>query len=204
CRTELKALGGVRQQLARWNPPEPQIQPSAAGHQSAGDTRWWKQVPAWAQVAAALLFLGVSAGVANLDVHYGSNGLSVRTGWMAAPANDAGARTASTAVTHDELVSLEQHLRSEMRPAASVPTVDARPAADDGRTRAMIAESERRQKSEFALQLAKVVREFESERQGDLVTIDHNLSVLWGGTMTVDQQQRALTNYVATRFSQQR
>ena len=37
--------------------------------------------PSWAQVAAALLFLGVSAGIANLDVRYDASGLSVRTGW---------------------------------------------------------------------------------------------------------------------------
>ena len=39
-------------------------------------------VPAWAQVAAALLFLGVSAGIANLDVRYDQNGLNITTGWM--------------------------------------------------------------------------------------------------------------------------
>jgi len=33
CRSELAALGGVRQQLARWNPPEPKLTPSAISHQ---------------------------------------------------------------------------------------------------------------------------------------------------------------------------
>ena len=88
CREELAALRGVRSQLARWAPPEPAIgtirnpQPAISNPQSA--MPWWRQVPAWAQVAAALLFLGVSAAIANLDVRYDASGLNVRTGWMKA------------------------------------------------------------------------------------------------------------------------
>src|SRR5262245_29228863 len=68
CQRDLAALGGVRQRLAGWAPPEPQF--TLPNHQSPinpqspiRDPHWWAQVPAWAQVAAALLFLGVSAGV---------------------------------------------------------------------------------------------------------------------------------------------
>ena len=67
CRAELAGLRGVRTQLARWSPPEPiNLQVGIGNSQSA----WWRQIPAWAQVAAALLFLGVSAGMANLDIRY--------------------------------------------------------------------------------------------------------------------------------------
>jgi hypothetical protein len=85
CRDDLDALRGVRTQLARWAPPEPRF--VVANPQSRIPNPWWPQVPAWAQVAAALLFLGVSAGIANLDVRYDQNGLSVRTGWRP-PARD--------------------------------------------------------------------------------------------------------------------
>src|SRR5205814_7784857 len=55
CRAEVAALRGVRTQLARWSPPEPvNLQVGIGNVQSA----WWRQIPAWAQVAAALLFLG--------------------------------------------------------------------------------------------------------------------------------------------------
>jgi hypothetical protein len=87
CRGDLTALGGVRAQLARWTPPTYGVishQSSVTSHQSPVVGRqpsWWRDVPAWAQVAAALVFLGVGAGLANLDVHYDRNGLSVRTGW---------------------------------------------------------------------------------------------------------------------------
>src|SRR4029079_10305846 len=67
CTSEIQALRGVQAQLGKWAPPEP------IGLEPLGGTRqspWWRQIPAWAQVAAALLFLGVSAGIANLDVKY--------------------------------------------------------------------------------------------------------------------------------------
>src|SRR5579864_8295627 len=95
CRRELEALGGVRAELARWAPPEPMF--AGASHQprtmsgSIGPQPpvsqgphgpWWRGIPAWAQVAAALLVLSVSAGIANLDVRYDQGGgLTVRTGW---------------------------------------------------------------------------------------------------------------------------
>src|SRR5207249_2623458 len=91
CRSDVGALSRVRTQLAQWAPPEPGFVHAAAARQSgairsspAGRTPWWRDVPVWAQVAAALLFLGVSAGIANLDVRYDHNGLTVRTGWCCA------------------------------------------------------------------------------------------------------------------------
>src|SRR5262245_60884832 len=89
CRVELTGLGDVRAQLAKWAPPEPSFavvgrQSSATGPQPStiSDQPWWQRVPVWAQAAAAMLILGASAGIANLDVHYDAqNGLNVRTGW---------------------------------------------------------------------------------------------------------------------------
>src|SRR6185503_12201003 len=56
-------------------------------------------LPVWAQTAAALLFLGVSAGIANLDVHYDQSGLSIRTGWSRSPLLGSPAAVTSTAST---------------------------------------------------------------------------------------------------------
>ena len=84
CRADLAALRGVRTQLAHWSPPEPTfaaVNPQSHQHVAISNQRWGKSIPAWAQVAAALLFLGVSAGLANLDVRYDQNGLSLKTGW---------------------------------------------------------------------------------------------------------------------------
>src|SRR5438045_2917184 len=67
CRDELASLRGVRAQLARWQPPGA-INNQPFTIETVRKPHWWRDIPAWAQVAAALLFLGVSAGVANLDV----------------------------------------------------------------------------------------------------------------------------------------
>lgn len=79
CREEVAALRSVRTQLARWEPPAVATLQSLASSRRAQS--WWRTMPAWAQAAAALLFLGVSAGIANLDVRYDQSGLTVRTGW---------------------------------------------------------------------------------------------------------------------------
>src|SRR5258706_1279544 len=151
CRDELALLRGVRMQLAQWAPPEPGFAIAnprpIARPQSAGSLRTvadrqgavaetirnpqsprWREVPAWAQVAAALLFLGVSAGIANLDVRYDANGLSVRTGWSKAaalvpPGPSASASSsaratdpgAATAPWRADLAALERQLKDEIR-----------------------------------------------------------------------------------------
>src|SRR5262249_48127037 len=111
CQDDLSALRGVRTALGTWAPPEPAFAtresratrpervPSREPRASRLEPRaprWWHDVPAWAQVAAALFVLGVSATMANLDVRYDKTGLTIRTGWSkpqpaapAAPANAA-------------------------------------------------------------------------------------------------------------------
>jgi hypothetical protein len=226
CSADLAALGGVRQQLARWNPPEPNLQstinPQPALRPAQGVLRpskdairnpqWWRQLPLWAQVAAAMLFLGVSAGMANLDVRYDSGGLSVRTGWMSpqtvgrptlpAPAAAVGLQnTANATPWRDDLAALERQLRSEIR--VQPPAIQTRTVSDDARTRALIDESEKRQKRELALRVAEVLNDVTAQRQADLVNIDRNLGLIRNNTLSVDQQQRDLRNYVL-RVSQQR
>ncbi|PYR26756.1 MAG: hypothetical protein DMF92_17780 [Acidobacteria bacterium] len=87
CRKELIELNGVRAQLEQWAPPDPlRALTRRSAPQGGPRARVWTtlaEMPAWAQVAAALVFLGVSAGLANLDVRYDREGLTVRTGWSA-------------------------------------------------------------------------------------------------------------------------
>jgi len=202
CRTELAALGGVRQQLARWNPPEPNLTVAVRN-----DIRWWRAVPAWAQVAAALLFLGVSAGVANLDVHYDrSGGLNVRTGWMTpkaiVPVAPVAAETVSAPWKID-LAALERQLRAEMRDQPGAASALAVRNVGDTDVMRRIAESEKRQQRELALRIAEVLTDVAAQRQADLVRIENNLGLIRNNTITVDQRQRDLQNYVL-RVSQQR
>jgi hypothetical protein len=202
CREELAGLRGVRSQLARWAPPEPAVDtirnPQSAIRSPQSATPWWRQVPAWAQVAAALLFLGVSAAIANLDVRYDASGLHVRTGWMqpaatapieSAPADNGTRALVSTGDAtpwRTELAALEQQLRTEMRSvrtaaAQSTAARAAAPASDADlvkRVRALVDESEKRQQRELALRVAEVIRDVATQRQADLVKIDRTLGVV--------------------------
>ena len=102
CRTELTELRGVRAQLEQWAPPEPLRALTRHSAPQAGPrVRVWTtlaEMPAWAQVAAALVFLGVAAGLANLDVRYDREGLTVRTGWSGSAAAQDVARRAARGV----------------------------------------------------------------------------------------------------------
>jgi anti-sigma factor RsiW len=196
CRVELEALGGVRTQLARWNPPEPKSLTAANTnpYSAIRNPQWWRTIPAWAQAAAALLFLGVSAGIANLDVRYDSNGFAIRTGWLKPPQSaPAAAATApsggvglasiagqnSSAASREDLVALEQRLRTELKPATPAPA-GARAASSDAeilrKVRALIDDTERRQQSELALRLAQAISDVNAARQADLRRVDLTLN----------------------------
>jgi hypothetical protein len=204
CRDELEALGGVRAQLARWAPPEPAFSFTNGTAPSAirqPQSPWWRQVPAWAQVAAALLFLGVSAAIANLDVRYDANGLSVRTGWTRPPSRDARftgppatdvplapndvAQSGSTlAPWRADLAALERQLNGELKAmkASTMQATPARASTTDAevlrRVHALLDESEKRQQREIALRVAEVMRDVTAQRQADLVKIDRTLGLV--------------------------
>src|SRR5688572_23538050 len=136
CGSEVAAFEGVRASLASWAPPRVRSEdlPSygaAAGDQPREAHLWgppsggpirlkpdptapksrWREVPAWAQAAAAVLVLGVAAGIANLDIQYDANGLRVRTGWIApasAPATMVETRATGDQPWRQELTALEQ------------------------------------------------------------------------------------------------
>lgn len=204
CRAELAELGGVRARLGRWAPPEPRV-PMVDRQGSAADDRrpWWRQVPAWAQVAAALLFLGIAAGVANLDVRYGREGLTVHTGWPTAP---AAVEPATGAPWRGDLAALEQQLRTEMRATQASGAGREAVGVDDQeivrRVRGLVDESERRQRRELALRLAEVLRDLNVQRTADLARIDRSLGIVQNNTGVEVARQRELLNYLVRVSSQ--
>lgn len=181
-------------------------------------------MPVWAQVAAAVLCLGVGAGLANLDMRYDQHGLSVRTGWLTTDASPtpppAGAgSTSAAAVTETaapwraDLAALERQLRTEFRstdPAASDPIAVARasqPSMSEAalmrRVRALVEESERRQERELALRVGQVIRDVNAQRQSDLRKIDSNLGFIQSNTgAEVMKQRQLLMNYLVRVSSQ--
>ena len=213
CRAELAAFEGVRTTLGAWSPPEfPSISLPRRSSASSPSGGGWRDIPAWAQVAAAMLFVGVGAAIANLDVRYDANGLQVRTGWstaVEAPAvqpNQPIARTGQGPIVEApwraELTALEQRLRADLRqaPGPGNPGNPANPGnnAANGaapgnptnvisnetlrRVRVLVDESERRQQRELALRLAEAIRDINAQRQADLVRIDRNIGAMQNNT----------------------
>jgi anti-sigma factor RsiW len=220
CRAELAAFEGVRASLGQWSPPEfPSVGLPSRRSTNSRSGGGWRDIPAWAQVAAAMLCLGAGAAIANLNVRYDVNGLQVRTGWStAAPAPAvgpsrpiAGAEPGTTAAPwRAELTALEQRLRADRRPAsASNTAIAASPANINNETlrrvRALVDESERRQQTELALRLAEAVREMNAQRQADLVRIDRNIGAMQNNTgREMLRQRNEMLNYVSLRTASQR
>jgi hypothetical protein len=218
CRDELDALQGVRRGLAKWAPPEPKfavVSPQQVTQRAAPAAKTWlPDVPAWAQVAAAMLILGVAAGIANLDIRYDQNGLAIRTGWSRpaavspfdSPKPELAQGRPADAVTRTELAALEQRLRDEVRAlqtgAHAVAAGDAQPAraAADGdvmrRVRALLDEGEKRQQRELALRVGEVLRDINAQRQADLVRIDRNLGLMENNLGVEVLKQRERVNYL--------
>ena len=199
CRHELEELQGVRGRLESWTAPGRPLQldrpftPPAAGIPSDAATprkdRWrpLREVPAWAQAAAAMLVLGASAGIANLDVRYDANGLSVHTGWSRPQASGPAVAVtpastarpiAATSPWRTDLDALERRLRTEFHtPVSTASPLLAREAGASAdaqlmrRVRALVEDSERKQKNELALKIAEVVQEFDMKRGTDLANI---------------------------------
>jgi len=219
CRSELEGLGVVRAQLARWAPPEPvgrtlfQQRP-----QPAATSRRWTTlaaIPAWAQVAAAMLLIGVAAGLANLDVTYNDAGLSVRTGWMARPSAGEGSSGTSTTTSQEalwraDLAALDQQLRTEMRslqvqqPVAAAPVSGADAEAMLRQVRALLKESEQRQQRELALRIGEVDSNVRAQRIADLRNIESNLHTIQNTTGVDMRRLYRMTNELAVRVSQTR
>jgi hypothetical protein len=60
--------------------------------------------------------------------------------------------------------------------------------------KALIDESESRQQRELALRLADVVRDFDTQRQADMLRVDENFGQLEGQTGVEVARQRELLN----------
>jgi hypothetical protein len=220
CADEVASLRAVRKDMAAWTPPETVLDFRIVRHPVPVPRRWgWMTaMPAWAQLAAASLVIGVAAGVSGLDVQYGKDGLTVRTGWSR-PAESRPAAAASLASAggaeapwRADLVALKEQMRDEMRQAAAAPaaravsapvsTVANRPAqamSDEefmARVRQLIEASETRTQKEMALRLAEVVRDVDTQRRADMRRVADGLGVLEGRTGAAVAQQREMMNYL--------
>jgi hypothetical protein len=190
----------------------------------------WRDLPAWAQFAAAMLFLGLSAAIANFQITYDRDGLMVRTGWSDRAAVRAGADSgtgsgavvlgtspAEAAVTQADLIALTDRLRDQLRSevrsevettmaSSAVPVTGkmSKDAEDEVMRKliSLIRASEQRQQRELALRIGEVAQDAQAQRQADLVRIDRTLGALQNTTGTAVRRQEQLLNNLAVRVSQ--
>ena len=231
CQEEIDALGDLRSGLAAWSPPDTgavvirqaaieRLVPArvpAAGPISPGSERAtpaaaprpaWKNIPAWAQFAAAMLFMGMAAGIANLDITYNSDGVSVRTGWSSPMAAQSASGSPTVRVaTQSDLATLAEQLRAELQPTVAPAAFAPAPASVSEeeivrRIRALIRDSEQRQQRELALRVAELAQDAHAQRQADLVRIDRTLGALQSTTGSAVRRQEQLLNNLAVRVSQ--
>jgi hypothetical protein len=164
-------------------------------------------LPAWAQIAAAALFVAAAAAIANVQIRSTSDGVVVSTGWMqvaetvAAPA----APQASNEEWRRELVALEENLRSEIaaQQQAIRTAMTAAPAGSGGsidseavfrRVQSMIAASEERQQQDMARRFIQTERAWTVRWSNDRQTMNRQLGNLQGRTMAVQAGQQEVMN----------
>lgn len=215
CQEDLSALRGVRSALGTWAPPEPAFSGARAASPEPRTAspkprapRWWQDVPAWAQVAAALFVLGVSATIANLDVRYDRSGLTIRTGWskpQPAPASP------DSAALRAEIGSVAAQLRAEIdakeQAATAVRTAAQQtPAISEAelrrRVQMLLDERETRIQNEIALAVANVMKDYQQTRLADLAKIERTIGYVQTNTLSEQLKQREAVNYLLKVSSQ--
>jgi hypothetical protein len=216
CAAELASLRAAREDLAAWAPPETVLDFRIVRDPAPPASRWgWMTaMPAWAQLAAASLVIGIAAGISGLDVRYGSDGLVVRTGWNRAadPQRAAslapGTAAGASAPWRADLVTLQEQLRSELKQGTPAPAATPVSAAGTNggkamsdqefmaRVKQLIEASETRTQREMALRVAEVVRDMDTQRRSDMRRVADGLGVLEGRTGAAVAQQREMMSYL--------
>jgi hypothetical protein len=229
CTSELASLGDTRELLSTWSPPPTELgltlsAPDALAVATGGsmaapsvatvvaEVPWWRQsTPVWMQAVAATMVFAAGMTI----------GTSSRGTAPVPPDATGGTATAAPApsgqavgVSRSELTALEQSLRSELArlsPAAAptqVSSVQTAARIDDEalmkRIRALLTESEERQRGELALRTAQVMRDMEIQRKVDMATVQQDISKIQGVTGAELKRQGDLTNILINRVGLQK
>jgi Putative zinc-finger len=215
CRGELKDLRSTRTRLASWAPPAPDLefQVVRAPAILASRTRYWSISPAWGLAAAAVLVLSVATAIANVEMKYGPDGLTVRTGALRAsgvtPVSTAAAPAPVAVASEDvrlrrDVQSISQRLHDLEAAAGARPVLTSahipatQPSSADllRAVRQLISESESRQEQELARRLSQVLRDVEGTRRVDLDRVQRALAEMQGVTDTTIIRQQQIENHL--------
>ena len=181
CTTEVESLNLTRTRLAAWTPPAAMLgfritpEPESGVTETAPPAtvltspRWWKQpLPAWAQVAAALLIF--------------ASGIAVGTSGSGA-GESGGSRLAVSPRTESRPVS-QQDLDALRTEIARLRTVSATPVPGDKTGSAgvsslvdqRVAVTEERLRGEFDGRIRQLVSDFQAVRTQDLMRVGSSMA----------------------------
>ena len=181
CRDELKALRGVRADLASWSPPQPDFgfRVVRGGRDAAerDDVKWpppqsWRAwwTPAAGLAAAAVLVLAAAASLAHVEVQRSPDGWTVRTGWGSAPASgNAPVAVAGSLGTSSRDIRLASTSDAEFLAGIErrLNALEAASSRDSGlRNAAML--SARSSDAEILKQVREILAQSETKQQGEL------------------------------------
>jgi anti-sigma factor RsiW len=215
CQVELEDLRATRMHLSLWAPPEPDlgfrvIRGGAAPAPAL--PRRNRFVAAFAYAAAAVIVFAAASAIANLEVRYGNDGVTVRTGWArgagdtAPQVAGAGAPSAAQPVNTalaQEFAALDARLRElEGAMSTGAPTPGVQNASASRMTdaellrtvRQIVGEAERRQETATARQLLQMFRDFDNQRRADIALIQQGLGQYQGLTNAEIAQNRDMLN----------
>jgi hypothetical protein len=214
CADEVDGLRAVQRHLAAWQPPETELNFAVVQKPATvlRPTRWSaRTVPAWMQAAAAILVLTAGAAIANLQVRYGSEGVTISSGWMHQQAASPVAVTPAAASDESwrpALAALEQDLRRELQTMRVARTESPAPVAgrssvdEEGlmrRVQSLVNASEERQRQELAVRMVQFGRDVST----DLVRMNQGFRQLQGRTGMVEGNQREVMNLLRRVSTQQ-
>ena len=211
CADEIEALRGVRRDLSAWQPPETALNFEIVQRPATvlRPSRWWTpSASRWAQAAAAVLLFATGVGLANLQVRYTDQGLTISTGWHAASAPASAPASAVAQPPAQDwrpaLSALETDLRRELQALRNQPAaapLRAAAASNDvdanallRRVQALVNDSEKRQREELAIRLTQFNRDMDIQRRADLMRINSDFRQLQGRTGFVEGNQREMVN----------
>ena len=144
CAAEVAELSATRQQLSAWAPPETQLDFRLTSGAAAPPVRWWSNpLPAWAQLAAAVVIFAFGIALGTVLSHTAAGAaLSSATG--------------DPVISQAELTRLEQRMRDiESRAAVPVALDDESRHELTALVRQQVYESEVRNQRRFSQALAK-------------------------------------------------
>jgi hypothetical protein len=179
CTTEIESLRLTRTRLAAWTPPPAMLGFRITPDQAAGDTphaatvltsaRWWKQpLPAWAQVAAALLIFagGVTVGTAG----FGSGESSDQSLAVSS-------RNESRAVSQQDLDALRSEIaRLRTTSVTPVSTTSGDTSSVSSLVDRRVGATEERLREEFDGRIRQLVSDFQAVRTQDLMRVGNSMA----------------------------